>query len=209
MIRLHLIEDHPIIYDGFRQRFRHTEDGIMVTGHSGSVNSFINEISPAAFDVIILDLWLQGEDPLENIKKIKFAFPDKPVVIFTFDESLYWINQMMTYGANAYISKKATKMELKEIIGLAYAGKIIYPTIAQDGNNPDIQKQLFQLNLVLKPTEQHILTRLVNGCSAKEIATEMKLTVSAIEKTLKRLRKSFRVKTNIELIRLLIERKLI
>jgi DNA-binding NarL/FixJ family response regulator len=209
MIRLHLIEDHPIIYDGLRQRFRHAEEGITVSGYSVSVESFVSGISHDAFDMIILDLWLQGTDPTENLEKIKIAYPDKPVIIYSQDDSLYWINQMIQCGAMAYLCKTASKQEMKDTIQKVYSGHFIFPPFRQEGKPQQDNRGFFRQAYIPKPTEQHILIRLGNGANLKEIASEMHVTVSAVEKTLKKLRKEFSVKTNVELMRTLLERKLI
>jgi len=192
-----------------RQRFRHAEDGIAVSGYADSIPSFVNKIPPDSFDIIILDLWLPSTNPVENLEKIRIAYPDKPVIIYSQDDSVHWVNQMIKSGAMAYLSKTASRQELKDTIRQVYSGHCVYPPVKQVASPHLTNSDFFHGTYVLKPTERHILIRLGNGANLKEIATEMGVTVSAIEKTMKKLRKEFSFKTNIEMMRSLTEQKLI
>ena len=209
MIRLHIIEDHPIIVDGIRQRLRHKQDGITLTGSSDTIEQFLKEANPETFDLIILDLWLPNRDPFENLKLIRQNFPMKPVVIFTQETNSYWIKVMMENGASAYLLKNAERREFNETLEKVFKGNTVMPVYSLDKTAPNANNTLLQQNYFLKPSERIIVVQLANGASLKSIAKNQTSTVSAIEKTLKKIRTNYNVSTNPELIRVLMEQKLI
>jgi len=90
MIRLFIIEDHPVIVAGLKSMFRPLRDGIGITGSAENVDELLNsQIDPGTFDIIILDLWISAISPLENIRKLLQQLPSKPVVIYTTEDSSY------------------------------------------------------------------------------------------------------------------------
>jgi DNA-binding NarL/FixJ family response regulator len=209
MIRLHVIDDHSIIVDGIRQRIRHNPNELTITGSSDTVEHFVQSASIDAFDIIILDLWLPGFEPLENLQLIKKHFPSKPVVIFTQETSHYWIRTMLQNGANAHLLKSTERREFKEIIEKVYLGQTVVPAMFLDEKNLNMKQSLFRQKYMLKPSERAIVVQLANGATAKTIITDPVSSVSAIEKTLKKIRANFGVTTNPELVRVLMELKMI
>lgn len=209
MIRLHIIEDHPIIIDGIRQRLRRQKEVLTIEGTSSNIADFIESTSADSFDIIVLDLWLPGTEPLENLQRIRNHFPMKPVVIFTQETNPYWIRAMMDNGASAYLFKNTDSREFIETLQWVMQGKTVAPDCLmpppQTGANQSFQSPDYQL----KPSEHAIVTLLAHGASLKTIATERVTTVSAIEKCLKKIRTAYGVSTNPELIRVLMTRRVI
>jgi len=209
MIRLFVIEDHSIIVDGLKHRFRHLTDKIIVAGWSDSIQHLVSNVPEDSFDIIILDLWLPATDPIENLSVIKQRFPSKPVVIFTNERSTYWIKIMMEQGVKAFLMKDIDSREIKAALEKVHQGKTITPGFFSD-LPPSFKKNefLFQ-KYYLKPSEQSIVFQISMGESLKNIADKRYMTVSAIEKILKTIRKRMGVKNNPELIRVLLEQKLL
>jgi len=63
--------------------------------------------------------------------------------------------------------------------------------------------------ITLKPTEKAILLHFKQDMSMKEISIKLNMTSWAVSKSMARLRKRFKVKTNQGLIQLLINRRLV
>ena len=209
MIRLHIVEDHPIIVDGIRQRIRHHADLFSVTGASHSVKEFIASADSGGFDVVILDLWIPDSDPLDNLRNIKRAFPGKRIVIFTQETGSYWVRTMMDNGASAYISKNTGSRQFKEVLEQVYQGRIVAPDIDHKPEPGRPSVPAGRAPYMLKPSERAILVSLAAGSSLKDIARERTSTVSAIEKTMRKIRSEYGAKTNPELVKMLVEQRVI
>ena len=210
MIRIFIIEDHPVASAGIRSIFRPSRDGIEVVGCSTRMDEALEKADPSKTDLFILDLWLQESDPIQNIKMLHKKFPGKPVVVLTSEESSIWQRRMMEAGAMGYLIKTATKTEIKTAIEQIINGKAVF-SIAVETYNDDRGFTSTSVGLSDSLTRhQHDLLRLlVDGFSQKEIADRLKISLFTVEKSLKNLRRKFEVKNLAELIRLVTSNRLI
>ena len=81
MIKLFIIEDHPVIVSGLRNMFRPSRDEIEITVTATSLNEALMRSPLADFNIILLDLWLPDGDPEDNFKTLVNKFSGKPVVV--------------------------------------------------------------------------------------------------------------------------------
>jgi DNA-binding NarL/FixJ family response regulator len=204
MIRLFVIEDHvTVIVSSLRFLFRPQRDGIQIAGFATTVEEAIEIADPELTDLFILDLYIPGHKPIENIRKLKAKFPDKPIAIYTSESSAIWRNRMIEEGAITYITKDSTRDELKIAILKAYNGETVFwgkfPQAEQ--SNPAIAP--FKEQITLTPIQHQIVKYLSEGLSQKEIAKITGMSLSLIQKILNKIRSSAKVKNNLELISLL------
>ena len=201
MIRLFVIEDQvSLIISSLKYHFRPKRDGVSIVGYATSVDEAIKSANPDGFDLFILDLYIPGYTPIDNIRKLKKYFPDKPIAIYTGEKSVIWKNRMMNEGALTYITKDATREDLKIAIQKAAKGELFYfgdvgfRVQKQPGENSFLE------TMDITPLQQEIVLLLFEGKSHQEISDSVGLSRSKIEKILKNLRKFFKVNNNLELI---------
>jgi DNA-binding NarL/FixJ family response regulator len=209
MIRLFVIEDHPVIVTGLKNLFRPSRDEIEIVDSANSVDEALNKADPATFDVFFLDLWLPNAHPQLNVKRIKDKFHGKPIVIFTSEESSTWQRKMFEAGVMAYLNKSSSKFEIKSTLEKIVKGQIVFSGTVE----PDYEKKLaFVLageTFSLTPNQQEHVILLSKGWSQQRIADEKQISVSTVEKTLKLVRDKCDAKNNTELIRILLEKGVI
>lgn len=201
MIRLFIIEDHPIVVSGLKRLFSSpARDGITVSGSSTTVEEVIEKVQADSFDIIILDLWLENKKPLLNYRMLKNQFPDKPVIILTSEESFKWQQRMYKEGAHAYIRKTADKDEVIIAIQEAMRNEKYFPSDLKQMNkhknqfsNPDVRQ-------IISPEVEELLLLLSQGYNHKTIATHLNVSESKIDKKLKELREKFNVHNSLELV---------
>src|ERR1035438_8155590 len=95
MIRLFSIDDHPVISEGLHYRIEPARDGISLVGSAANVIEAILKANPEDFDIFILDLYIPGSEPHENVRLLKKTFPNKKIIIFTCESSSMWVRSMM------------------------------------------------------------------------------------------------------------------
>jgi len=203
MIRLFSIEDHWLVTDGLRTKFRKSRDEIVITCSAETIEDAIEGKHDDAFDIILLDLFIPGTEPLENIRKLKDRYPGKPIVILTGEEQEIWRMQVAEAGVVAYITKHARKGEMVDILKRVSEGEnILMGQMGPVTNHqpaPHKDQDLFRI----KPTEKELLSQLAKGLLQKQIALNLNMSESAIEKMLRKLRKQFFVNSTLKLVRLL------
>ena len=209
MIRLFVVEDHPVIVTGLRNLFRPSRDEIEIMGSSSNVDDAVLHANPATFDIFLLDLWLPDSHPLLNVKKLKDHFPGKPIVIFTSEESSSWQRKMFEAGVMAYLLKSTNKSEIKTTLEKVIKGQIVFSGLVE----PDYEKKLAAVlsgqKYHLTPNQQELVILLSSGLTQQQIADKKLISVSTVEKTLKHVREKCDAKNNAELVRILLEKGII
>lgn len=131
MIRILAIEDHLVALNGLQYMFRPARDGIEIACTASSAEGALRTAKEDRFDLILLDLWLGGTDPVRNIIALQERFPGKPVVIFTLEKDLHWQRIMYEAGARGYILKSANKQEIQTILARVAGGENVLSLTAE------------------------------------------------------------------------------
>ncbi|MFZ4523324.1 MAG: response regulator [Bacteroidales bacterium] len=203
MIRLFSIEDHWLVTDGLRTKFRGSRDGIAISCSATTLENALTGNREQEFDIILLDLFIPDTEPIENIRLLIERYPDKPVVVLTAEDHEIWKIQMFESGAMAYLTKHTSKKEMIEVIKRVFRGENVLseqlaPILSMQQNSHG-HRHLFHLN----PSERLLLSQLAQGYPQKQIADRMKISESSLEKLLGKLRKQFSAANTVELIRML------
>lgn len=209
MIRLFIIEDHPTMVIGIKNLFRPSRDKIEVVNSANSIEEATLKADPKTFDIFMLDLWLPNTHPLLNVKKIKDAFPTKPVVIFTSEDSSNWRKKMFEAGVMAYLLKSNNKNDIRNTLEKVANGQIVFSGVVDPAFEKRMAAVLEGQKYALTPNQKEMVILLSNGLSQYEIADIKKTSISNIEKTLKHIRDICEVRSNAELIKVLLERGII
>jgi DNA-binding NarL/FixJ family response regulator len=209
MIRLFVIEDHPVIVTGLRNLFRPSRDEIEIVSSASSVDEAVARAVSDTFDMILLDLWLPNSHPLINVKKLKDHFHDKPIVIFTSEESSSWQRKMFEAGVMAYLLKSTNKFEIKSTLEKVIKGNIVFSGLVEPNYEKKLVSVLSGQKSYLTSNQQELVILLSSGLTQQQIADSKKTSVSTVEKTLKHVREKFDAKNNAELVKILLERGII
>jgi DNA-binding response OmpR family regulator len=86
-------------------------EGYRVTS-AGSAESLMGHLRSSRFDVVLLDLYLEGSDGFASLSDIKREYPDLPVLIVTAYDS--FADDPRLSEAAGYVVKSSNLDELKE-----------------------------------------------------------------------------------------------
>jgi DNA-binding NarL/FixJ family response regulator len=209
MIRLFVIEDHPVIVTGLKNLFRPSRDEIEIMGNAFSVDDAVAKADAETFDVFLLDLWLPEANPLVNVKKLKEKFTGKPIVIFTSEDSSSWQRKMFEAGVMAYLLKSTNKAEIKSTLEKVVRGQIVFSGLVEPDYERKLSTVLSGQKYHLTPNQHELVVLLSSGLTQQQIADAKKTSVSTVEKTLKHVRERCDAKNNAELIKILLEKGII
>jgi len=205
VISVFVIDDNPTaMLAGLKNLFRGERDGIVISGHSEDIKGALDSSTARLSDVILMDLILNTSDPVSNIQKLRQKFPKKPVIVYTQNASLDWMKIMAGEGASGFISKSASREELKLAIERAMKGEVGFGCIcgSSDDKNPFIRKEK-----LLKSVEREILLELVKQNSRKKVAEKFNLSRWELGRQIKNIKSRFKAGSDLELIKILTERK--
>ncbi len=126
MIRVAIVDDHPILTDGLVANLRAVPD-IDVVATGASADDAVAIVTTHAPDVLILDLELGGRSGLDAIPDCKAASPRTRVVVFTAYAGEERVATAFERGADSYVLKGTSSDELVAIVRAVAQGGTMVP----------------------------------------------------------------------------------
>jgi DNA-binding NarL/FixJ family response regulator len=179
MIRVLLIDDHPIVHDGVTAVLR-VESDIRVIGSVESVDRAIEHIRREMPDVVLLDLRLPGEEGVTGVRRLIAAFPDLRVIVFTAYDVEEYVFGAMQAGAKGYLLKGSPAAELVRAIRHVYGGgTYLSPTIGAKLATHAVRPR--RETSLLTPRELAVLRLVAAGQSNRQIAESLGITERTVK----------------------------
>ncbi len=130
MIRVLVVDDHPVVRVGLRGMLEGI-DGIEVVGEAGSGTEAVTVAAGLRPDVVLMDLRMPGTDGVVATERIRAADPRVRVVVLTTYETDADILRAVEAGAAGYLLKDAPPAELHRAIVAASRGEtVLAPSVA-------------------------------------------------------------------------------
>jgi len=189
--RVAIIDDHPIVRIGVRLMLEAEED-LTCVGEAGSVCEAIDLVETETPDIIVLDLWMGGNDGLELVRNLHAIAPDMDILIYSMNDELIYGPRVLRAGAAGYVMKDSGLAELSKAIrsvcdGERYVSmRLSQSLIAETLGTPPSSENRQVAGLTDR--ELQILRLLGSGNSTGEIAGRLNIspkTVGAHRENLK------------------------
>jgi two-component system invasion response regulator UvrY len=122
IITVMLIDDHPVVLDGFGRLLDNTP-GIKVVAKAGDGETACDLYQKHLPDVTILDLNMPGIGGMETLRRIRAKNPGARILVFTLHDNTTMILRMMEAGAMGYLTKQSAAVEMVNAIRQVATGK--------------------------------------------------------------------------------------
>lgn len=208
MIRVLLVDDHPIIRQGLNEVLTGLPD-IKVLGEAGSAADALQMLQNSCADVVLLDISMPGRSGLTLIKEIIAECPSCGIIMLSMHPEDQFAMRSYKLGAKGYLTKMSSSDELLEAIREVAAGNnYITPEVASkmlthfndDGKKP---------HQLLSTRELEVLCLFASGNGMKEIANTLHLSEKTINTYRSRLLQKLNLKSSSELIQYAVKENLI
>jgi DNA-binding NarL/FixJ family response regulator len=131
MVRVLLVDDHPVFRHGMRSLLEAVPD-VEVVGEGRDGSEAVELAGRLRPDVVVMDLNMPGLDGVAATREICGALPDTGVLVLTMFEDDDSVFAAMRAGARGYLVKGADSPEvLRAIEGVAAGDAIFGPSVAQ------------------------------------------------------------------------------
>jgi two-component system response regulator DegU len=121
LIRIVIIDDHPVIRYGLRQMMI-DEDNIEIVGELDDVNDLAVMLASTNPDIVLLDLELEHTHGVEALRSLRENSPTARVIIYTAHDDEERIVQAAELGVDGYMMKGCPPEELVTAINNVYDG---------------------------------------------------------------------------------------
>ncbi len=177
MIRLLIVDDHPVVRDGLRGMFA-GDHRFEVVGEAGDGHEALAVARSAAPDVVLMDLRMPGMDGVSTIRALREqGFSARVLVLTTYDTDSDVLPAIKA-GATGYLLKDTPREELFRAVSAAHRGEsVLSPAVAgrlmgevrapgRDG---------------LSQRELEVLTLIAQGCSNRETAGRLFISEATVK----------------------------
>jgi NarL family two-component system response regulator LiaR len=182
-IRVLIVEDQAVVREGLAAILSYQTD-IEVVGQAKDGIEAVEMVEGVRPDVILLDLVMPRQDGLTTIPLLKEKLPGVHILVLTSFADNERVYQAIKFGAQGYMLKDATHIQLLQgIRDVAQGQATLYPSIAmrviRELNNPTEQTYTTE---PLTPRELETLRLISSGLSNQEISQKLYVQESTVAK---------------------------
>jgi DNA-binding NarL/FixJ family response regulator len=130
MIRILLVDDHPVVRHGLRGMLD-AEPDLSVVGEASSGTAGVAAARELTPDIVLMDLRMPDGDGVQATGQILAALPAARVVVLTTYETDRDILRAIEAGASGYLLKDASPADLADAVRAAARGEtVLAPSVA-------------------------------------------------------------------------------
>jgi DNA-binding NarL/FixJ family response regulator len=181
VIRLAVVDDHPAIAAALAAAIRERDD-IALVGSVTTAADAIALVERTAPDVVVCDLWLDGEpgglDVLASLTASRSPAPPRILVLSGFDQPSF-LRAAFEGGAAGYLSKASPVEAIVDAVLAVARGETCFP--------PVTLRALRDAPRRPSAREMGAIRLLARGASNDEIAGALEISVKTVESHLRRL----------------------
>lgn len=207
MIRLFIVDDHPVVIEGIHSLLQNERD-IEWAGQAMNAQSCLGFFVNNTAHIILMDINLPDMSGVELCAVMKDKYPGIFILgLSTFNQGLY-IKKMMENGASGYILKNSSKEELLTAIHTVCDGGIYFSGEAGDALK-QYQRSAQKEIPVLSRREKEVLELIAEGFTNPEIAERLFISQFTVDSHRKNLIAKLNVKNTASLVKVAMDNKLI
>jgi DNA-binding NarL/FixJ family response regulator len=210
MIRILIIDDHPLVTDGIQMMLKDA-GYLSIIGKAKNGAEALQFLEDNEPEIILLDISLPDIDGLQLCDKIREKNKYSKILGLTSANDASIITQLLHRGANGYLLKNMERNELLEAIDKVMDGKIFLSKAA----NEKVLEQFSSLSTALHEIpaltrrEKEILLLLDEGLNGPQIADKLFLSHYTIETHRKNLMQKLNANSLAQLLKTARDKKLI
>ncbi|RBQ17402.1 DNA-binding response regulator [Spongiactinospora rosea] len=177
MIRVLIVDDHPVVRDGLRAAFAAVGD-IEVVGEAGDGAEGVRLARELAVEVVLMDLRMPGMDGVRAIQRLRELAPEIRVLVLTTFDTDADVLPAIEAGATGYLLKDAPTEELLRAVRASHRGEtVLAPTVA----GLLVGRVRKPVKSTLSPREMQVLRLVAGGATNREAAARLFISEASIK----------------------------
>ena len=210
MIRVGLLDDHKLFAQGLKSLFNEIPN-YQLDYYWQEVGAFFREFRNNLPEILLIDINLGDASGIEVCRRIRESNVDVKIIALTMVNERSMIRAMINAGANGYLLKNTSKVELIETLDQIIQGRIVLGKETQkiiDNNsveaNPTKPKRY-----TITRREKEVLHLIIAEKTTQEIADILGIAFSTVETHRKNLGIKLGARNTAGLVRIAIEEKIV
>ena len=215
MIRVSLIDEHPVICDAFTALLSDVDD-IGIISSSNTFSEFVHQVSDINPNVVIPVFYKPDDENVENVRKLAYQFPKIKILVMLMYHDEKRVLKMIKAGAKGHLGNDTNRSEIIEAIytlrnGYEFYAKtitnILLGSYIRDKDINKSEKESRQKNLSMR--EMEIFKLFAEGISNRIIADNLFISVRTVETHKTNIMKKIGLKTTVDLVKFAIKNNII
>lgn len=201
--RIIIADDHSLIRQGLKILV-HTDATLSVVGEASNGQELLDRLQEQPADMVIVDITMPQLNGIDAVAKIRTLYPQIAILVLTMHSGSHYFYQAMAAGADGYLMKDDSDLELLTAIGAIRTGKPYVSsrlsTELAEGLIGGIRNHHTPPLDALSDREKQVLHLVVQGLSSKEIGNMLKLSPRTIDHHRASVLKKFKMKNTVDLV---------
>src|SRR4051812_46563136 len=210
-IKIYLIDDHPIVREGFARAIADEPD-MSVVGQAGTAADALKETVTIKPDVVLVDLNIPDRDGIELLGALRVQLPHAKLLVLSGYDDEFRVAEALRAGAQGYLVKTSKLEEVVDgIRRISSGGAPLSPRIAGAvvrAMRKPAGEGTGGLD-ALTPRERQVLRLLAAGVSTRETAARLTISPKTVETHRVRIYAKLGCKSAVELTRIAVRTGLI
>ena len=122
MIRLLLVDDHPVVRTGYQRLLEQSGD-MMVVAQADRADEAMAAFATHSPDVTVTDLSMPGLGGLELIRRLLARAPMARILVFSMHDSAMLVRRAFEVGARGYLCKSSPPESLLDAVRRVHQGE--------------------------------------------------------------------------------------
>ena len=203
-ISILLVDDHPVVRQGYRRVLEHQSDFHVVAeaDNAASAYSAFKQHSP---DIVVLDISMPGASGLEAIRNIRLRNSRARILVFSMHSEALLVKAAFDAGASGYVTKSNEPAVLiRAVRSVARGERAMSDDVAHLLAAESLAPSRSALDH-LGEREVEILRQFAAGSTAKQIASNLNLSVKTVQNYHYLIKAKTGMRTDAQLVRLAAE----
>ena len=196
MIKVMLVDDHPIVRQGLRLVLS-VNGEIDVVAEADTAAAAVEQARHQALDLVVLDLNLPDQNGVWVLAELQRIRPELPVLILSIQPEEHMAVRALKAGARGFLNKESAPEELTKAVRALVDGKrYISPRLAEwlaldvSGHRESLPHER------LSDREYQVMCLLASGKSISDIAAQLNRSANTISTYRTRIMQKMAIENN-------------
>lgn len=191
-----LADDHQLVREGLKGVLTALRDKVSFVEADCLKHVFDALDVNDNIDVILFDLKMPDVSGPKDIARIKFKYPEIPLIVISAQQDADIVRQSIDEGADGYISKSSGTGVMLSAINIVLDGEVYFPAIAMNTTGQKLEPN----RGILTQRQHDVFNEMQSGLSNKEIAEKLHCSLGTVKSHVSAILKALEVNTRAKAI---------
>jgi two-component system invasion response regulator UvrY len=209
MLRVLIVDDHPLFRRGLKQMIQETSD-MVVADEAADGREALGKAATGDYDVVLLDITMPFNSGVDVLTQLRIERPTLPVLMLSMHPEEQYAVRALRAGASGYVTKESAPEELVAAIRkVSRGGTYVSASLAERLASMVQRNDEAPPHETLSRRESQVMCLIASGKTVSDAARELSLSVKTISTYRARVLEKLKMKNNAELMRYAIENQLV